>query len=80
MTSYSDDLEEQLRQNFKLRRELGAAAANAQAVISAKQGDQRPVGSASAAETTSGNDDLEGLRRELKLRRELGVRGRQDAE
>jgi hypothetical protein len=38
MTSNSDDLEEQLRQNLQLRRELGAKAAKAKAAINAEQG------------------------------------------
>ena len=59
MASYSDDLKEELRQNFKLRRELGVEVAKAKASA---------VG---GPEPASGNDDLEGLRRELRLRREL---------
>jgi chorismate mutase len=74
MTSDTDDLEQQLRQNLKLRRELGAEVAKAKTASSAKLGGGRLLGSAvGAAETASHNDDLGELRRELKVRRELGT-------
>jgi hypothetical protein len=38
MTSDSDDLEQELRRNLKLRRELGAKAAKGKAALSVKQG------------------------------------------
>jgi hypothetical protein len=38
MTSGNDDLEQELRRNLKLRRELGAEAAKGKAALSAKQG------------------------------------------
>ena len=38
MTSGGDDLEQELRRNLKLRRELGAEAAKGKAALSAKQG------------------------------------------
>jgi hypothetical protein len=38
MTSGNDDLEQELRRNLKLRRELGAKAAKGKAALSAKQG------------------------------------------
>ena len=37
MTSGSDDLEQELRRNLKLRRELGAEAAKGKAALNAKQ-------------------------------------------
>ena len=37
MTSGNDDLEQELRRNLKLRRELGAQAAKGKAALSAKQ-------------------------------------------
>ena len=37
MTSGSDDLEQELRRNLKLRRELGAEAAKGKAALDAKQ-------------------------------------------
>jgi hypothetical protein len=39
MTSGSGDLEQELRRNLKLRRELGAEAAKGKAALSGKQGD-----------------------------------------
>jgi hypothetical protein len=77
--SNGNDLEQHLRQNLKLRRELGAHIAKARAEMakaasSTKQGRGGLLGSAAgAAKTTSENDDLGELRRELKLRRELGT-------
>ena len=38
MTCGSDDLEQELRRNLKLRRELGAEAAKGKAALNAKQG------------------------------------------
>ena len=38
MTSGSDDLEQEVRRNLKLKRELGAKAAKGKAALSAKQG------------------------------------------
>jgi hypothetical protein len=40
MTSGSDDLEQELRRNLKLRRELGVEAAKGKAALSTKHGDK----------------------------------------
>ena len=53
MTSKTDDLEQVLRQNLKLRRELGAAVAEAES---------------EEAEPASSDDNIAKLRLELKLR------------
>jgi len=55
----SDDLEEQLSQNIKLRRELGAEVAR---VLGDSSNEDR-------AKVASNSDSLEALRRELRLRR-----------
>ena len=55
----SDDLEEQLSQNIKLRRELGAEVAR---VLGNSSNEDR-------AKVASNSDSLEALRRELRLRR-----------
>jgi hypothetical protein len=54
-----DDLEEQLSQNIKLRRELGAEVAR---VLGDSSNEDR-------AKVASNSDSLEALRRELRLRR-----------
>ena len=55
----SDDLEEQLSQNIKLRRELGAEVAR---VLGNSLNEDRE-------KVASNSDSLEALRRELRLRR-----------
>jgi hypothetical protein len=55
----SDDLQDQLSQNIKLRRELGAEVAR---VLGNSSNEDR-------AKVASNSDSLEALRRELRLRR-----------
>jgi hypothetical protein len=65
MASKTDDLEQVLRQNLKLRRELGAAVAEAES---------------EEAEPASSDDDIAKLRLELKLRRATDPAAKRDAE
>lgn len=71
MTSGSDDLEEQLRQNLKLRHDLGALAAKAKD-DSANEDSGNSL-SSTAEGAGAASDDLQKLRLELKLRRAMDV-------
>jgi hypothetical protein len=68
MASETDDLEQVIRQNLRLRRELGAAVAKAENG-NAKQSGDRLLGSAVERAETALENDLEELRLELRLRR-----------
>jgi len=70
MASDSDELEQELRRNLRLRQKLGAKAAKADHG-SAKQGISLGVSTVAGAKTTTSTSDLEELRRELTLRREI---------
>jgi hypothetical protein len=78
-TSDHDGLEELLRQNLKLRGELGAEIVKA-SYRSASQRGEGSLGSDEVPETSPVKDDLEGLRRELRFRRELKLRRELEAE
>ena len=69
MASDSDELEQELRRNLRLRQKLGAKAAKAEHG-SANQGVSLGVSTIAGAKTATPNG-LEELRRELTLRREI---------
>ncbi len=64
MASESDDLEQQLRQNINLRRQLGVAAAEADNKCS-------ECLKVAGPETSGADDSLEMLRLEIKLKRAM---------
>jgi hypothetical protein len=69
MASDSNELEQELRRNLRLRQQLGAKAAKAEHE-SANQG-ALGGSTVAGAKTTTCNSGLEELRRELTLRREI---------
>jgi hypothetical protein len=70
MASGSDDLEQELLRNLRLRRKLGTEAAETKNVISSRD-DVSQSSIVSGAEEVSGKDGLDEIRRELTLKREL---------